>query len=148
MTGAPRSSSPAVTRTMQGNRRRDTAPEVRLRSALHARGHRFRKDLRVVADGVAVRPDVVFPRRRVAIFLDGCFWHACPEHGTQPRSNDWYWAPKLARNVERDRRQTSALERAGWRVLRVWEHEPVDQAVARAEELLLAARAALAEARA
>ncbi len=94
-----------------------------LRSALHRRGLRFRKGYLVVAGDVRVRPDVVFTRRRVAAFLDGCFWHACAEHGTNPASNSDYWIPKLRRNVERDRLVEGALTAAGWTVVRVWEHE-------------------------
>ncbi len=76
-----------------------------------------------------MRPDVVFTRRRVAVFVDGCFWHVCPTHGRQPETNDWYWTPKLRRNVERDKIANEALTSAGWRVLRVWEHTPIEAAV-------------------
>ena len=72
--------------------------------------------------------DIVFPRRRVAVFVDGCFWHGCPQHGRLPRANSHYWTKKLSGNVERDQRTTAALERDGWRVVRVWEHVPVDTA--------------------
>lgn len=108
---------------MRANRRRDTRPERRIRSLLHGRGLRFRVDFRVVADDVTVRPDIVFTRARVAIFIDGCFWHVCPIHGNQPQRNRGYWEPKLLRNVERDKRVTAALKRAGWQVIRAWEHE-------------------------
>lgn len=74
--------------------------------------------------GRPIRVDVAFPRARVAAFVDGCFWHACPEHGTQPRSNREYWDRKLALNVERDRDVADRLRADGWRVIRVWEHEP------------------------
>jgi DNA mismatch endonuclease (patch repair protein) len=114
---------------MRANRRADTKPEVVLRSALHAAGHRFRKDLRLDLDGVRVRPDIVFPRRKVAVFVDGCFWHVCPVHGREPTTNEWYWTPKLRRNVERDRAADAALRGAGWTVVRIWEHEPVADAV-------------------
>lgn len=76
------------------------------------------------------RPDIVFTRARVAVFVDGCFWHCCPVHGNAPEKNSTYWAPKLARNVQRDREYDLALEEAGWTVIRVWEHEPVEIAVA------------------
>ncbi|MCA1185210.1 very short patch repair endonuclease [Saccharopolyspora sp. 6T] len=123
-------------RNMRANRRRDTKPELALRSSLHRLGYRYRKDYRLsLDDGIRVKPDIVFTARRVAIFVDGCFWHACPEHGRQPTSNEWYWAPKLARNVERDRTVTAALERAGWAVLRIWEHEQLATAL----ELAIAA---------
>ena len=113
---------------MRAIRRTDTKPEVHLRSALHRSGLRFRKDYRLDLHGVTVRPDVVFTRARVAVFVDGCFWHCCPEHGKQPRKNTDYWAPKLARNVDRDRDQNDSLIAAGWTVIRVWEHEEVEVA--------------------
>lgn len=108
---------------MQANRRSGTKPEVALRSALHREGLRFRKDHRIDLPGLRVRPDIVFTRRKVAVFVDGCFWHACREHGRQPTSNEWYWAPKLRRNVERDRAADEALRAASWTVVRLWEHE-------------------------
>ncbi|ADJ50913.1 DNA mismatch endonuclease, patch repair protein [Amycolatopsis mediterranei S699] len=80
-------------------------------------------------EGVRVRPDIVFTKRKVAIFVDGCFWHVCPHHGRQPTSNEWYWAPKLRRNMSRDQLVTEALEDAGWRVVRIWEHVPLRDAV-------------------
>ena len=83
-----------------------------------------------------MRPDIVFTRRRVAVFVDGCFWHACPDHGQLPRANASYWEPKLCRNAERDRADTGALERSGWSVVRVWEHEPTPTAVAIVEAAL------------
>ncbi len=108
---------------MRANRKVGTQPEIRLRSALHRKGLRFRKDFVIEADGLRVRPDVTFPRRRVAVFLDGCFWHSCPAHGSVPGSNAGYWTPKLRRNVERDTRVDAALMSAGWNVIRIWEHE-------------------------
>ena len=116
-------------RNMQANRRSNTKPEVVLRSALHRLGYRYRKDMQIRLDDVRVRPDIVFTARKVAVFVDGCFWHVCPEHGRQPTTNDWYWTPKLRRNVERDRTTTAALERNGWQVVRIWEHEPLPDAV-------------------
>lgn len=119
-------------RNMRANRRANTKPEVALRSALHGLGYRFRKDFRIdLPDGRRVRPDIVFTRRKIAVFVDGCFWHACPQHGRQPRRNEWYWSPKLRRNVERDRLANVALTDAGWRVVRVWEHEELPAAIAR-----------------
>lgn len=115
---------------MRSNRRADTRPERRVRSLLHRQGYRFRKDAPIaVADG-SVRADIVFPRARLAVFIDGCFWHCCPEHGTRPNANNDYWGPKLDRNVERDRLTGNRLRDAGWTVLRVWEHAPADEAVA------------------
>jgi DNA mismatch endonuclease (patch repair protein) len=80
--------------------------------------------------GGGVRPDVVFTRRRVAIFVDGCYWHQCPEHGTSPHANSSYWGPKLERNVARDRDNDYRLREAGWSVIRVWEHEDPGAAAA------------------
>lgn len=121
---------------MQANRRADTRPELELRSALHARGLRFRKDHPLSAPGRrSIRVDVVFTRARMAVFVDGCFWHSCPEHGLIPKANSDYWIPKLRRNRERDQQIDAALEAEGWTVVRVWEHEPVDEAAARIERL-------------
>jgi DNA mismatch endonuclease (patch repair protein) len=114
---------------MLANRQADTGPELRLRSALHRAGARFRKNYRFKADGRWVRPDVVFTRRRLAVFVDGCFWHRCPEHGTDPVRNGTFWKEKLDRNVARDREVDAALSDAGWKVMRFWEHvPPVDAA--------------------
>lgn len=119
-------------RIMQRNRRRDTAPELALRSLLHQRGMRFRVDLPIqVARGRPVRPDIVFTRARVAVFVDGCFWHGCPIHGTTPTTRAEYWIPKIDANHERDARNTKALEGDGWRVIRIWEHEDVVDAATR-----------------
>ena len=116
---------------MRAIRRTNTKPEIALRSALHRRGYRFRKDLRLdLNEGARVRPDIAFTGRRVAVFVDGCFWHACPEHGRDPAVNQWYWAPKLRRTVERDRAADAALAAAGWRVVRIWEHVTITDAVA------------------
>ena len=116
---------------MRANRRTDTKPELALRHALHQLGYRYRKDYRLDLDGGRrVRPDIAFTARKVAVFVDGCFWHACPEHGSKPRDNEWYWGPKLLRNVERDRANDTALILAGWSVVRLWEHVPLDEAIA------------------
>jgi DNA mismatch endonuclease, patch repair protein len=115
---------------MRSNRRTDTKPETALRAALHAMGYRYRKDFRLDLPLRRVRPDIAFTSRRVAVFVDGCFWHACPDHGSKPKSNEWYWSPKLARNVERDRAADEALAEAGWTVVRLWEHVPLTDAVA------------------
>lgn len=114
---------------MAAIRRRDTLVERRVRSLLHAEGLRFRVDLPIRLDGMRpIRPDIVFTRRRLAIFLDGCFWHGCPEHGRRPNvRNGHYWSPKIGGNRERDARHTAALEAAGWTVLRFWEHESADR---------------------
>lgn len=116
---------------MKANRRSNTKPEMILRSALHRAGYRFRKDHRIDLPEKRVRPDIVFTARKVAVFVDGCFWHCCPLHGAQPKTNDWYWSPKLKRNVERDREADAALTSAGWTVVRIWEHETLEDAVSR-----------------
>jgi DNA mismatch endonuclease (patch repair protein) len=105
--------------------RSSTKPELALRRALHARGLRFRlhrKDL-------PGTPDIVLPRARLAVFVDGCFWHACEQHGTLPKNNRDWWASKLARNVERDHEKDESLRLMGWLPLHVWEHTPVDEMV-------------------
>jgi DNA mismatch endonuclease, patch repair protein len=127
----PMPASAATSVRMKANRSRDTQPEVELRSKLHRVGLRFRKNLPIKAGETRVRADIVFQRARLAVFVDGCFWHVCPEHGNVPRRNVHYWAPKLRRNVKRDAEVTAALEDQGWVVLRLWEHVPVDDAVAR-----------------
>ncbi len=115
-------------RIMRANRRKNTGPERAVRSRLHARGLRFRVDLPVAAgEGRTLRPDVVFPRQRLAVYVDGCYWHGCPDHGTTPVANRAYWEPKIEENRKRDAEQTARLERAGWRVLRAWEHEDPDE---------------------
>lgn len=134
---------------MRANRRANTKPELALRRALHGQGFRYRKDYRLDLDGGArVRPDIAFTARRVAVFVDGCFWHACPEHGSKPTANVWYWEPKLRRNVERDRAADAALAAAGWRVVRIWEHEPLDAAVTAVLTALAGSGAARTRARA
>lgn len=125
----------ATRKSMLGNRSRDTRPELLIRRALHARGFRFRVDLRP-EPSLRTRADIVFTRRRIAVYIDGCFWHGCPLHATTPKSNESYWLPKLARNAERDAQSTASLEERGWLVLRFWEHESVDAVVARIAELL------------
>lgn len=108
--------------------RRDTAPEVALRRALHAQGRRFRVVYPVPGNRRRTI-DIAFTRARVAVFVDGCFWHGCPEHGTQPRANSDWWTTKLAANKARDEDTDRLLHEAGWRVVRVWEHEDVVTAV-------------------
>jgi DNA mismatch endonuclease (patch repair protein) len=99
-------------------RGRNTKPEEILRRLVWARGLRYRLHLRIES----CRPDLVFRAPRVAVFVDGCFWHGCPDHYVRPRSRDRFWHRKLVENVERDIRQTAALEEKGWRVCRIWEH--------------------------
>ena len=115
---------------MQANRSRDTTPEIEIRRRLHALGLRYRVDARPVKD-VRRRADIVFRRAQVAVFVDGCFWHCCPRHGSMPRTNAAYWIPKLERNVERDIETNKILRAAGWKVVRVWEHQDPDAAARR-----------------
>lgn len=102
--------------------RRDTRPELELRRELHARGLRYRVDVNP-APSVRGRADILFRPARVAVYVDGCFWHSCPEHGVLPKGNREWWRRKLEGTVRRDRTTDSALARLGWRVVRVWEHE-------------------------
>lgn len=116
-------SSPAAGSVMRANRRRDTAPELQVRRLLHAAGLRFRVDVAPSQSDRRRRADVVFSRRRIAVFVDGCFWHGCPQHFVAPKTNSDYWGPKIARNRERDAETTELLLNEGWNVLRFWEHE-------------------------
>jgi DNA mismatch endonuclease (patch repair protein) len=111
---------------MQRQRRRDTKPEVEIRRLLHAAGFRFRIDT-VLEPDLRARGDIAWRGRKIVVFVDGCFWHGCPEHATQPKANAEWWREKLAGNVTRDRRTDAELTARGWRVLRYWEHEtPAD----------------------
>jgi DNA mismatch endonuclease, patch repair protein len=120
----PQPTSSAVSAAMRGNRSLDSKPELALRSLLHRAGYRFRKHRVILTDDLRVRPDLVFVQQRVAIFVDGCFWHGCPQHGRKPRVNEAYWTPKLERNQVRDKRVDAALQKDGWAVIRIWEHDP------------------------
>ncbi|MGV8979180.1 MAG: very short patch repair endonuclease [Cellulomonas sp.] len=115
-------SSDAARRSMQSNRSRDTAPELALRHHLHARRLRYRVAYPPIPS-LRRTADIAFTRARVAVFVDGCFWHGCPEHYRAPTLNAEYWAPKVARNQARDTDTTAQLRAAGWTVLRYWEHE-------------------------
>jgi DNA mismatch endonuclease, patch repair protein len=120
-------SSPANRRAMLGNRSRDTRPERALRSAVHRRGLRFRVALRPVPS-VRRTADLVFTRARIAVFLDGCYWHGCPVHYVEPSTNTEYWRQKIQGNVTRDRETDRRLSEEGWLVLRFWEHEDPEDA--------------------
>ena len=117
--GRPAASSERVRAFMSRQRTKDTGPERRLRSALHRRGVRFRLHRRDLPG----KPDLVLARLRVAVFVDGCYWHACPEHLVPPKSNAAWWSDKLAANVDRDRRNDVKLIELGWEPVHVWEHE-------------------------
>ena len=124
---------------MQGNRKRDTRPELALRRELHARGYRYRVNHPIRTDTRLVRADIAFTRWKVAVFVDGCFWHACPDHGTRPQSNTAYWDPKIRGNVARDRAVDEDLAAAGWTVIRLWEHLNASAAADEVERVLRAA---------
>jgi DNA mismatch endonuclease (patch repair protein) len=122
---------------MQVTRRRDTAAEIAVRQLLHARGLRYRVD-RVVLPGMRRRVDIVFVTARVAVFVDGCFWHSCPRHRTSPKANAAWWAAKLTQNRRRDAHTNRRLRSAGWHVERVWEHESPAAAAARIARIVRA----------
>lgn len=115
-------SSPEVSERMSKVRNKDTAAEMAIRRELHSRGYRYRVNLRIPEAGRS-RPDIAFTKQRIAVFIDGCFWHKCPEHATFPKTNEQWWADKLDVNVQRDRSIDEGLTDAGWTVVRVWEHE-------------------------
>ncbi|MGY4768939.1 DNA mismatch endonuclease Vsr [Kribbella sp. CWNU-51] len=118
----PAPSSAAVRDRFRRQRTRDTAPEVALRRQLYRQGLRYRVDYRPLRQH-RWKVDVAFVGLRVAVYVDGCFWHSCPDHGLKPKSNSKWWREKLVHNVLRDRRADAALGEAGWEVVRVWEHE-------------------------
>lgn len=123
-------STPAIRASMLANRSTDTRPQKAPRSALHAQGLRYRRKYRIDLREVKPRPDVVFRRAKMAVFMDGCYWHSCPKHGSRGlRTNAGCWTAKLARNVDPDREHDAALRGAGWTVLRIWEHLPTAEAV-------------------
>jgi len=143
---APSPSSAAAARIMRNTARRDTAPELAVRRAVHARGLRYFVDRR--PDPLTRRrADLLFPRLRLAVFVDGCFWHCCPQHGRIPKANSAYWSRKFAEIADRDADVVRELAALGWKVLRVWEHdcpEPaasaIAEAVVRAKESRTASR--------
>lgn len=125
---------------MSKQRRRDTEPEVLIRKLLHAGGLRYRVAWPI--PGMKRRSvDIAFTRVKVAVFVDGCFWHSCPEHATRPAANDTWWSEKLAKNVARDMTTNEHLQQAGWRVIRIWEHEDPSRAVERIFEAVTRAQA-------
>nr|WP_109556237.1 very short patch repair endonuclease [Mycobacteroides salmoniphilum] len=123
---------------MKGNRGRDTTPEVAVRRLLHASGLRYRVHQRPLQE-LRRTADIVFRRKRIAVFIDGCYWHGCPAHYVQPNANGDYWAAKIATNVTRDRDTDSALVAAGWKVLRFWSHESPHDVCLRVRAAVLAA---------
>ncbi len=99
-------------------RGKDTKPEIVLRKLLWSAGYRYRLKSRLPG-----KPDIVFPRHKLAVFIDGCFWHGCPKHAVMPKTNRTFWREKLTRNMQRDREVNVRIREMGWRVVRVWEHE-------------------------
>lgn len=138
------STTSQIAHRMSRQARRNTRPEVLIRSALHASGCRFRVSY-PVPDLSRCTIDIAFPGRRVAVFVDGCFWHDCPEHGTRPKTNADRWTAKLEANRARDRRVDEHLRAQGWTALRVWEHEDVPSVCARIRECLADANAAVGQ---
>lgn len=118
----PKPSSEAALKRMKAAKPRDTAAEKALRSALHKKGLRFRIDGKPIK-ALNRKADIVFRPAKVAVFVDGCFWHGCPIHGTQAKENAEFWAKKIKQNQERDKDTVIQLQAVGWRVIRVWEHE-------------------------
>jgi len=124
---------------MQGNRKRDTRPEIALRRAVHALGLRYRVSWAPLT-GVRRSGDLVFTADRVIVFVDGCFWHGCVKHMKPPRTNSEYWVPKLEGNVKRDRGTDTMLVEAGWLPIRVWEHEDPSTAAAQINDVIRSRR--------
>lgn len=129
MTRRPEASSEHVRLRMQVTHQRDTPGELALRSALRALGLRYRVD--AVLPGTRRRADVAFLRAKVAVFVDGCFWHGCPAHGTWPKANAAWWREKIEGNRRRDHDTDRRLAAHGWQVFRFWEHENLKQSAAR-----------------
>lgn len=121
---SPPASSERASYNMSRNRAKDTAPELALRRALWTAGMR---GYRLHARGVPGRPDIVFARAKLAIFVHGCFWHGCPKHSRLPKSNSAFWRAKFVRNAARDARKLAELKAAGWRTLTFWEHDVRDR---------------------
>jgi DNA mismatch endonuclease (patch repair protein) len=126
----PVPSSQGASLRMQQQRSHDTETELTIRRLLHMRGYRYRIHVRPVS-GLRREADIAFGPAKVAVMVDGCFWHACPEHATWPKSNAEWWRTKIERNQQRDAMTDLALTAAGWSVLRIWEHEACDEAVDR-----------------
>ena len=119
----PRPATPQVSAVMRANRKTGSRPEQRVRSELHRRGLRFRKNMRIQLDKGSVEVDIAFPARRIAVFIDGCFWHGCKLHGNIPKHNSNYWEAKIKRDSDRDATVTARLTSLGWLPLRFWEHD-------------------------
>jgi len=121
---------------MQANRSRDTRPEMAVRHLLFAHGLRYRVAYHPLPDNRRMTVDIAFPGVRVAVLIDGCFWHGCPDHYRLPRAHTEYWEGKIAGNVARDQRTNQALEDSGWEVLRFWTHEQADTIAIQVEKVV------------
>jgi DNA mismatch endonuclease, patch repair protein len=119
---------------MKAQRQRDTEKELSIRSVLHRHGFRFRVHYPLLQ--LRRTADIAFPRLRIAVFVDGCFWHGCREHGTWPKANAEWWRAKLEATQRRDRDTDKRLVEGGWAPVRVWEHEPTEIAAGRIERLV------------
>ena len=131
--GRPVPSSPEASRRMAATRGANNRADRLIRSALHRLGLRFRIQRRLIP-GSTRTVDIVFPRARLAVFVDGCFWHYCPVHGSRPKANAEWWKRKIRQNVERDRDTDRRLRELGWLVVRIWEHEDPAEAADRIAE--------------
>jgi len=131
----PPASSPAARRRMQATRRAGTQAEIELARELDRLGFLYRTDAQVIAS-LRRRADFVFETEHLAVFVDGCFWHSCPRHSTHPKSNGEWWAEKLRANRRRDLDTNRQLRRAGWKVLRIWEHEKPEKGATRVARAL------------
>jgi DNA mismatch endonuclease (patch repair protein) len=128
-------STPEARRRMQRVRQKNTSAESALRRELHARGLRYRIHVPVLTKPRRVA-DLAFSGPRVAVFVDGCFWHGCPLHATWPKQNAEFWRAKIMANQDRDRDTSERLRAEGWRVVRVWEHEPPTLAAGRIAKII------------
>ena len=140
--GNPSPSSEAALKRMRAAKPRDTAPEKALRSALFRKGMRFRVDQKPIKE-LNRKADIVFRTTKVAVFVDGCFWHGCPIHGTQAKANAEFWKNKIRQNQDRDADTNKSLKKIGWKVIRVWEHENPEKAAKRISSIIVKRRLAV-----
>lgn len=136
----PLPSSKAALNRMKAAKPRDTAPEKSLRSEMYKSGLRYRVDIRPIKK-LNRRADIVFRSAKVAVFVDGCFWHGCPKHGTQAKANATFWKNKIKRNQERDAETNQLLKRAEWKVIRVWEHENTKKVSEKIQKIVMKRKA-------
>ena len=131
----PRPSSPEASARLSKVRQRDTKPEIELRRALHAKGLRYRVQVPVLKKPRRTA-DIVFSSRRIAVFVDGCFWHGCPIHGSRPKSNAAFWHDKIETNMKRDDDTNRRLSDIGWTPIRIWAHEDTHAAADQIEAVV------------